>query len=215
MALELKIVVSGYDNPSHTLTIDDTTGAYSSPTNIGGYGSPNPERNTLALVVSSTRVNTNQELVKWSDPLTDTSFDFDYLGDGVSDIYLCALPFEAGAFDPTLMTLGYVFYSVVDDKVYKVVFDTDGVTQIVEETNDVVGNSLYTSEVLKYLVKSYAEEKRITLWCEYIQACSKKLPEEYVDLLKTIEASECYFEDAYYTEADNAIAFTVQIDKLR
>lgn len=34
-----------------TMTIDDSTGVYDNPDNLGGYGSPNAERNTLGLIL--------------------------------------------------------------------------------------------------------------------------------------------------------------------
>jgi hypothetical protein len=212
MALLLKISESSYDKSTHTATFSDDTGNYNVTTNPGGYGTPNPERNTLALVVSAVRINNQLEIVKWDDPINDTSFDYLFDSDGVYDIYLCALPFEAGAFDPNVLATDYVFYSVLDDEVYKVKENENG-SKYVEDTNDVVGNSLHISSALKYKVQSRNEERLNCMWCDWIDSCSENLPEEYVDLEKGLRAVECYFEEGYYLQSDNTILYLNKIDK--
>jgi hypothetical protein len=214
MALELKISESSYDRVTNTVTLNDDTGIYNVTTNPGGFGTPNPERNTLALVVSAVRIYNQVEVVKWNDPINDTSFDYDFISDGVYDIYLCALPFEAGAFDPNLLATDYVFYSVLDNAVYKVVENTDG-TKEVNETNDVVSNSSHISSALKYMVKSYNEKKRIALFCEDINSCTEDLSVEYKDLSKSLEAAECYFHETFYLQSDNTFVYMTKIDKQR
>jgi hypothetical protein len=164
MALQLKISIPSFDPATHTATINDDTGVYNAGSNPGGYGAPNPERNTLALVISTVRYNSEVEDVQWSDPLTDSVFSNTFISNGVYAVYLCAIEFEAGAYDPTVMATGRVFYSVVDDKVYKVI-ETDGV-KTAEETKDVVDNSLHVSAPTYYLVVSYAEEKARGFWCD-------------------------------------------------
>lgn len=212
MALELKISESSFDRSTDTATFNDDTGIYNVTTNPGGYETPNPSRNTLALVVSAVRIYNQAEIVKWDDPINDSTFDYFFEADGVYDIYLCALPFEAGAFDPNVLATDYVFYSVLDDEVYKVVERDDG-SKYVEETNDVVANASHVSAPLKYKVQSYAEKKRISIFCEDISSCSEKLSEEYKDVLKFIEAAECYFEEGFYLQSDNTLLYLCKISK--
>lgn len=211
MALLLKISESSYDRSTHTATFSDDTGVYNVTTNPGGYGSPNPDRNTLALVVSAVRVYNQAEIVKWDDPINDSTFDYLFEADGVYDVYLCAIPFEAGAYDPTLMAIDYVFYSVLDDAVYKVV-DRNG-TNVVEETNDVVANSSHVSAVLKYKVQSRTEQRRIDMFCEDICSCEETTTTVYADLVKALEAAECYFEETFYLQSDNTFVYLTKIGK--
>ena len=211
MALELKISEDSYIKDTHIATFNDDTGVYNVATNIGGYGAPNPDRAGLALVVSTVRVSGQMEVVKWSDPISDTSFDYDFFSDGVHDVYLCSIPFEAGAYDVTLMSEGFVFYSVLDDKIYKVV-DKEGIKSV-EETNDVVSNSLDVSLALKYKVQSHAETKRINIFCEDVKSCDEKLTETYKDVLKSIDAAECYFEEGFYLQSDKTLSYLCNISK--
>lgn len=209
MSLLLKIEEQSFDRINHVLTANDITGLFNVTTNPGGYGVPNPDRSSLAFVLSSTRVNGNEE-VQWSDPLTDTAFDFTYISDGVYDVRLVAVEFEAGAFDPNIMTLGRVFYSVVDDRLYKVVQDGSG--QTVENTNDAVANSLHVSLVFNFLVSSFSETKAIDIFCEAFNGGScVGLREEYNDLNRVLDAIGCYFEEGYFERADNLFALAEKI----
>jgi hypothetical protein len=212
MALELKISESSFDRSTDTATFNDDTGVYNATTNPGGYDSPNPSRNTLALVVSAVRIYNQAEIVKWDDPINDSSFDYEFTSDGVHDIYLCALPFEAGAFDPNALATDYVFYSVLDNEVYKVIEREDG-SKYVEETNDVVANASHVSSALKYKVQSFAEKKKISLHCGDVNSCSKESYEVYKDVLKSIEAAECYFEEGFYLQSDNTLLYLCKINK--
>lgn len=214
MALLLKISESSYDRSTHTATFSDDTGNYNASTNPGGYGTPNPERNTLALVVSAVRINNQLEVVKWDDPINDSSFDYLFEADGVYDIYLCSIPFITGSFDPNALATDYVFYSVQDDLVYKVKESENG-SKYVEETNDVVANSLHISEPLKYKSQSRNEQRLNCMWCDWVKSCEVNLPEEYIDLEKGLRAVECYFEEAYYLQADNGLLYMNKIDKLQ
>lgn len=49
MSLVLQIVQQSISADGTTMVFADTTGSYNSVTNPGGYGTPNPARNTLAL----------------------------------------------------------------------------------------------------------------------------------------------------------------------
>lgn len=218
MAVSLKISVQGYDRATHVVTMDDDTGVYHVTTNPTGYGAPNAERNTLALVLSATQ-KSGSEVVQWSDPITDTEFDFDFNNDGVYAMYLCSVEWEAGAYDPTAMSVDRVFYSVLDDKIYKVVL-VNGVNTV-EETNDVYANSIQTTTIIEgltqstpnYLVISYVEEKKREMWCGEMTPCFTCPSREYIDLVKCIEVSECYYESLGYIPADDVLVFTDKIKK--
>jgi hypothetical protein len=212
MALQLQISEDSYDRGTHTITINDDTGVYNAGTNPGGYGAPNPERVDLALVISTVRRVSRVEDVQWSDPLTDTQFDNTFISNGVFEIRLCALEFEPGAFDATLMPEGRVFYSVQDDQVYKVVVVNEVQTAV--STTDVYQNALHKSAPLLELVTSRAEEKaRDTFWCKEMGFCFKCMSREYTDLRKVIEAAECYFEEQQYRQADQVMDFSEKIIK--
>ncbi len=49
MGLALKLIKDSISEDGLTMLIKDDTGAYDADTNVGGYGTPNPARNTLAL----------------------------------------------------------------------------------------------------------------------------------------------------------------------
>lgn len=217
MALELKISESAaYDRENHVATFSDDTGVYAGGTNEGGYGSPNPERSEFALVVSSIRINNKLETVKiGANPLTDALFNFDFINDQVSDIYLCAIPFESNPIDIQSFPDGYVFYYVDENEIYKVI-DREG-TKVIETTSDVVNNSLHLSAPLKYQVSSYSEKKKRDFYCDEIISCEMNsewdLSEEYKDLNKSLDAAKCYFEEGYYLQADNTYLFMNKIEK--
>lgn len=220
MALSLKISVQSYDRGNHIITMSDDTGVYNVTTNPTGYGAPNEERANLPLILS-VKQKDSTERIQWGNPITDTSLTFDFLNDGVYNIYLCAIEFEAGAYDPTLMSLGRVFYSVLDDKVYKVVQGSS--TYIVEETCDVYDNSLYRTTIIEeqdnvlygsnYLVTSYAEQKKREFWAEEMGSCFTCLSREYIDLVKCIELAECYFSNILFKKSNQVIVFAKKILK--
>ena len=213
MALQLKITVTGFNRATHILSLDDTTGVYNNPANLGGYGAPNPERNEFALVISSIRVMNDLEDVQFgADPLTDASFTFEVAVDQVSNIRLCAIPFESTPLDIQALALGYVFYHVNDDLVYKVVDAGNGIKELVT-TTDVFANALHSSVALPYLVKSYAENRRIDFWCEEVVSCSGIPSQEYIDNLKVLEAMECHFDELFYLKADQVALFSGKISK--
>jgi hypothetical protein len=51
MALELVIAQESHTADGTSMTIIDSTGGYDADNNEGGYGSPNPDRNSLALFI--------------------------------------------------------------------------------------------------------------------------------------------------------------------
>jgi hypothetical protein len=212
MALELKISESSYDNENHIATFNDDTGVYNAVTNLGGYGTPNPERNTLALVVSAIRVYNSDEYISYSDPITDATFNFTFSADGVYKVTLCALPFEAGAYDVSLMAEGYVFYSVLDNAVYKVFVRSNG-EKYINETTDVYANSTYTSDILYYKVQSRTEIRRIEMFCSEIDSCAETTTSVYSDLLQSLDNASCLFNEAYYSESDDIFVYLLKIDK--
>lgn len=212
MALELKISVLSYDKKNHIVTLSDDTQDYDPGGNPGGYGPPNPERLDCALVVSVVRYYNGLEEVQWVDPLTDTELTFKFKSDGVYSLYLCCLEYEPGVYDVNDMSLGRVFYSVLDDQVYEVIDLGNGVNGL-KKTNDVVNNSLSVSDALIYNVSSYLENKKISFLIEDIKSCEKKLSDTYYDVVKSLEGADCHFKEGCYNEAEGVFLFSTKIKK--
>ena len=59
MALQIQVTKASVSNTGDKLFIDDTTGAYSSPDNEGGYGAPNEDRVDLGLLMVATQERTD------------------------------------------------------------------------------------------------------------------------------------------------------------
>ncbi len=209
MALLLKISEQSYDKVTHTVTMSDDTGVFNVVTNPGGYGTPNPDRSSLALILSGFKID-GQEYVQWVDPLTDATFGLTFVEDGAYDMRVCSAEYEVGSFDVSLMSVGRVFYSVVDDKLYKVILD-DGVN-VLDETTDLVGNSIETSLIFNYLVTSQAENRAISIFCDSFLNFCTCLREEYNDLRRGIDSMTCYFNQAYYSQVNTEAEFIKKIN---
>ena len=84
MALNLKI-----ENSIHVsgkvLYIRDVTGIYSSPVNEGGWGNPNPERNSVALMGIIEKYHTNGESTLLSAISPQIDYDPNYANDYQSE----------------------------------------------------------------------------------------------------------------------------------
>lgn len=102
MALVLNFVPYK-DQSTQRWTLTDETGDYSA-TNTGGYGSPNPARNTLALLVYA--VDRTSGTDTQVSPITftpstveDIIFQFDDDSDRYVRAYLFAVPIQTGSED--------------------------------------------------------------------------------------------------------------------
>jgi hypothetical protein len=83
MALSLKFTFT-LTNNSKTLAALDSTGVYSS-TNLGGYNTPNPARNTVTLVLLYRTIGTNNKY---------TTVDLTYHSDAYSDTIISELSLD-------------------------------------------------------------------------------------------------------------------------
>jgi hypothetical protein len=77
MALELSIYKYGINDAGTIITVKDNTGNYNADSNPTGYGSPNPERNTLALFLRAyaKRYDGGDEIVDTNLTVTPASSD--------------------------------------------------------------------------------------------------------------------------------------------
>lgn len=68
MALQIAVSKTAVSSTGDKLILDDTTGAYSSPDNEGGYGAPNPERVDLGLLMVVTQERTTETITAELEP---------------------------------------------------------------------------------------------------------------------------------------------------
>lgn len=196
MALELQLTVGNYNRVDGELSLTDTTGNYSALTNLTGYGSPNDERNTLALFISARIVGSTSDSAQWTlDPLTDSSFVYTFSGDGVYEVYLVALPFEASP-DVTLLAEDYTYWDTDAQKIYII---QNG---IAVETTNIMDNALFLSDIQYYLVTSYAEARAIEIFCSSFEGMCKDIRMEYCDMNRVLDAIKCQYEEGYYDRAN-------------
>jgi len=106
MSLTLKITAQAANAGTQVL-IKDVTGAYASPGNVGGWGSPNPELSQTALLVYSI-LKTPDTTILLAPPVTppvlfnpanvdstSQSMLLSYAGDGHTQTYVFAIPYSA------------------------------------------------------------------------------------------------------------------------
>ena len=205
MALELQLLQGVFDRTTRVLPLTDDTGVYNNPANLGGFGAPNIERNTVALVTTAKIVDGTDVLRVESDPLTDASWDYTFSSDGVYELYVVALPLEANP-DVTLLAEDYVFYDTIDLVFYRV---TSGV---LVETTSVLDGAVYSSEVQYFLVSLFSETRAIEMLCSsFSEGACVGLREEYCDLNRAIDSIKCYFEQAYYDKANDLFSLASKI----
>jgi hypothetical protein len=81
-----------------TVTATDATGDYAAGTNEGGYGAPNPDRNTLALIVLLVERKTGGDVSYYpdpNDPETADTFVFHIENDGHYQLRVWPLEIKA------------------------------------------------------------------------------------------------------------------------
>lgn len=94
MALELNMARTAIDKLGEKMYISDTTGDYHVDDNPGGYGAPNPERNSLALLSYARLVGTELDTavtVDPYDPLTVENFTLTCEADGYYEFIVVAV----------------------------------------------------------------------------------------------------------------------------
>ena len=127
MSLVLQITLQSISADGTTLVFADTTGNYDSVNNPGGYGTPNPARNTLALFLqvfnnrfdgSPTVVETPLTIASYT-PTTVTSWTATVAKEGWQEaiVYGCPLYDETGA---TLYSVGEVLYDVASSQLRQI-----------------------------------------------------------------------------------------------
>lgn len=92
--LELKLIRTGINTLGSEMYLQDATGIYDSPDNEGGWGIPNPERNSKALLVSAfnnTSDGPKEATVQEYDPETVTDFVMESLVDGYYEVFAVAV----------------------------------------------------------------------------------------------------------------------------
>jgi hypothetical protein len=114
MALQLNFTLGTYDRVNNLLPITDSTGNYDAGTNPGGYGAPNPDRSSFALVATTRVVSTTTDrAIINTDPVTDSTWSYDFGSDGVYEVYLVGLPIETSP-DVSLLAEDYVYWETVN-----------------------------------------------------------------------------------------------------
>lgn len=97
MALELKLKRGGVADDLSYVYIDDNTGNYEVTDNPGGFGAPNPLRNTIALYLYGYkyRPSSDDELLVFSqtaDPLTVSNWKINLTEDGYYYFRVLGIP---------------------------------------------------------------------------------------------------------------------------
>lgn len=205
MALVLQLGQGTLDRATKVLPLTDDTGVYNNPANLGGFGAPNIERNTVALVTTAKIVGASDVLRVESDPLTDATWNYTFTSDGVYELYLVALPLEANP-DVSLLAEDYVFYDTIDLKFYRV---TSGA---LVETTSVLDGALYSSAIQYILVSLFSETRAIDMLCNsFTEGACVGLREEYCDLNRAIDSIKCYYEQGYYDKANDLFSLASKI----
>lgn len=206
MALQLKISIASFDRVTKTATINDTTGNFNAITNPGGYGAPNPDRSSFALVITARRVIAQNETAHVeSDAVTDATWNYVFTSDGSYEIFLVALPIETNP-DVSLLAEDYIYWETVSAKIFIV---KDGVAV---ETKSVIDGALHISVVTNFLVTAFSEGNAIEIFCSsFLTGACLPVREEYNDLNRTLDAIQCYFEEAYFEKADELFTLANKI----
>ena len=197
MALDLKQKIEDTRNATK-IYVTDKTGAYNASTNAGGWGSPNPELNQYALV--SIGVMKHSEGDKDVVPVTsnvsfnenanntyETVFTFTYLGDGVHEFYLFALPVSedgVNTLDGHTLVEGEYFY--MNGVIYRIV---SGTATVVEDYKAMIDDATVTQGKCDKLYVSKLKIKRNDLYLDYTEARGSFVADD-PKFLKTLELSE-------------------------
>ena len=206
MALQLKISIASFNRVTKTATINDTTGTFNAISNPGGYGAPNPDRSSFALVITARRViGQNETAHVESDAVTDATWNYVFTFGGSYEIFLVALPIETNP-DVSSLAEGYIYWETVTQKIFLV---KNG---IAVETNSVIDGALHISVVTNHLVTAFSEERAIEIFClTFLRGACLPLREEYNDLNRTLDAIQCYFQEAYFEKADELFTLANKI----
>lgn len=170
MALVTAITPTAFNFVTKVKSITDSTGAYASPANEGGYGSPNPERNTLGVFivietispqfsVASPEMKFKQKFHFGDDVVTDTSWEIPILEDGVYGFTLIALEKVDGIDNlGDTATERYVI-DTEDNKVYYVNNGSVSEVQRLDWSKITTGYSASTEEFIDKFTEEYLMQK--------------------------------------------------------
>jgi len=183
----------------------NATGAYNVSTNPGGFGTPNPSRNSLAIIFygNFTKVAGNVlAMPSVNDPLTVTSFTIPLTIDvnGILNYYVFALPIYSGS---NSYSAGDVTYDN-SNPAAPFIKKYDGTTWTTIHAADLVGTSV-DQKTGNALVIPDAERFRNTLNAskvEKLRAYIKKLcgHDEYIAVRNQFD-----FVDGLLEEATNDV----------
>jgi hypothetical protein len=225
MALDLKLLYDSINDLGTKITLIDNTGAYSA-SNLTGFGTPNPDRDTLALIVRaySKRYDGGEEIV--DTLLTVTPDDAD--------------PVVAASWELTLNGQGWQQATVYGLQLYDVslsfevgelVYDTgsSAIRKILTKSGD--GPYTYTYEVVEEsalddltLIKAYYKvyntyaipglcECKYRMNKEYFDARIKDpiLFKKYLELTGILEGINSDFGFGSYSEAQSSVEYAEDI----
>lgn len=119
MALQLVLSKTSISSDCNTLVFSDTTGNYNVSTNPGGYGSPNPNRSDLyMMILVNLRPNTGRIpiLVPAYNFNTASTWTVTLSQDGWYEIYAFSTVIYASG---TTYQLGYITYDLSTNVFYK------------------------------------------------------------------------------------------------
>ena len=218
MALEIKLNTLINDAVTQ-LTINDTTGEYT-VNNNGGWGNPNTERNSIALVLyakykpyekDALNLSISSALspvVLYDNSYTNSessTYSMSYNADGWYQFYLVAIPTSNGTPNEN-----DIIYNTVDEELQ--IYKTDSFTALQSSdwdylTDDEIYELGFKEELLFYKLitqRNCQLEKYIT--CMECTSCKcDKIKEEYVRLDALIQASDYRFASSKQSEAQRMI----------
>lgn len=119
MALQLVVQKKSISADCLTLTVEDATGNYDNPDNLGGYGAPNETRANLRLkLLVSLKKEEGNELITVPDVAEDTVTEWDVTisEDGNYELLLFGCLVYAGG---TTYEEDYITYDPTQDEFYK------------------------------------------------------------------------------------------------
>lgn len=208
MALVAKVKYVAHQT-ERVITVEELIGEYSL-SNTGGYGSPNPDKSSIALVCQVKYKASNKDyLITLNEAAVDYSaayvnsdvsqWTFPLVNDGYYQIILFSLP----TVEPVSPVDNDVYYDTVNSQVKKYVTDA---WVIVTDYDDINIDSV-TKVTLKDIitVQYYRELQR--LWLAFIDSDSSDIViwNKYWFLYGQLQSAESSFNNGYENEAQKII----------
>lgn len=154
MGLVLQLVKTSISADCNTLVISDSTGVYNVSINPGGYGAPNPARNTLYMILFCNLRDSSGNRTPVTIPSynynTVTSWTITLSQDGWYELYAFSTIVWAGG---TTYAQGNIVFDVASNSFY--------VSQVSSNTGNAVTNVAYwlpTTNILDFIAATAASQ---------------------------------------------------------